>query len=720
MIGWQRYFFGGVASVRPYLLAQLVLTLLTFDAWVAMSRHAAYYGTTSFNVSHAAWIDSVQVLPTAAYHLFFVIGTGFAALFLVLRGLTRPLLILLAPFYTYTWAMSRLDSYTHHYLLSILLFSLMFWPLSAINPQKVQAGDRISAWAYAMLGATVGIIFFYCAMAKVDTAWRSGATLLAMGGPEALYKPVQELFARLGISRALFWQSLSVSVIFLELGLAVIYILAVRQDSAPSPYMRLACWLGWLLAMVLHLGNELLQLDIRWFSYYMALLGCVFFLPERWLVTFASPWLWLHHYGPSASSRYALPRRWRNTPVSALLTCGAAATVVSLTLAIDLPGASAVAYLLGGLILLGSVPALILRPQEQWTATLCAAVLTSVIGWGTFHLSSARGEFYRHLGDEQYLAGSPAPALKAYVKATKYLPHRSHHQAEVQNNMGTARVALQQPETAVTRFQAAIRMRPDYAEAHKNLAGTLATLDRHAQAAEHYKLARHHAPEDPETALQCVRYLAVHASAKEALAEGTQALTTITESADLHAQLAAVYLQTKDAEQAARHLQRALELAPQSIQRQMDFAVTLIMLGRAAEAVPYLEAVLEREPEHADARLNLASAFQQLGQDAEATCEFERVLVTTPDDGNVRGALALTLLRQGNTQAAIQQFQQAVYDLPDDAALRSNFAIALARGDRIDDAIAELTFAAELDPNNQKILANLSILKTQRAASNDQ
>ena len=44
MISLQRYWFGPVALVRPYLTLRFVLVLLAFDTWLNMIPEGAKYG----------------------------------------------------------------------------------------------------------------------------------------------------------------------------------------------------------------------------------------------------------------------------------------------------------------------------------------------------------------------------------------------------------------------------------------------------------------------------------------------------------------------------------------------------------------------------------------------------------------------------------------------------------------------------------------------------
>ena len=127
--GFDRYFFGAVAPVRPYLLLRLSLLLLAFDCWVDLIPHAGRYGVGDFNVAHF-WFLEILPTPTPGIYIGTMVLCGWLAMVMAVRP-ARAGLALLFGLYTYGWSMSMLDSYQHHYLISLLLFSFMFFPVPA-------------------------------------------------------------------------------------------------------------------------------------------------------------------------------------------------------------------------------------------------------------------------------------------------------------------------------------------------------------------------------------------------------------------------------------------------------------------------------------------------------------------------------------------------------------------------------------------------------------
>ena len=136
---FDRFFFTPVAPVRPYLLLRLLLLVLAFDCWVDLIPHAGRYGVGEFNVAHFAVLDWLPT-PTPGLYIGLLLLTGWLALVMAMRPARAGLAVLFG-LYTYGWAMSMLDSYQHHYLISLLLFSCIWFPTPAATEVFGHADD---------------------------------------------------------------------------------------------------------------------------------------------------------------------------------------------------------------------------------------------------------------------------------------------------------------------------------------------------------------------------------------------------------------------------------------------------------------------------------------------------------------------------------------------------------------------------------------------------
>jgi len=125
---FEPYFYGEHGAARSYLFAKLFPLLLALDTWMLMIGHAGRYGVAGFNVAHFAWLDALLPMPVAGFYVGVLVLTGLLSLVVALTGVRRSTGLVLFALYTLSWSMSMLDSYQHHYLLSVLLLCFAFFP----------------------------------------------------------------------------------------------------------------------------------------------------------------------------------------------------------------------------------------------------------------------------------------------------------------------------------------------------------------------------------------------------------------------------------------------------------------------------------------------------------------------------------------------------------------------------------------------------------------
>ncbi|MFO7589150.1 MAG: hypothetical protein R6X22_13975 [Gemmatimonadota bacterium] len=127
-------------------------------------------------------------------------------------------------------------------------------------------------------------------------------------------------------------------------------------------------------------------------------------------------------------------------------------------------------------------------------------------------------------------------------------------------------------------------------------------------------------------------------------------------NADAHAILGHVAMYfDDDLAAAARHLDRALELAP-SDARILGAAATLAgNLGRREEALALQEYVVLIDPVTSSARSNLALNYRNAGRWDEAIAEHRLALDLAPDNLGQHHGIALSLLGRGEPEAALAE-----------------------------------------------------------------
>jgi adenylate cyclase len=111
-----------------------------------------------------------------------------------------------------------------------------------------------------------------------------------------------------------------------------------------------------------------------------------------------------------------------------------------------------------------------------------------------------------------------------------------------------------------------------------------------------------------------------------------------------------------DLAQAARHMERALQLDPNDIRIISNAAVLLFTLGGLDEAIAIDEYVAARDPVNPNSHLNLAESYLSAGRWDEAIAVYETTLRLSPGRMGAHYAIGRTLLFKGEFEAALESF----------------------------------------------------------------
>lgn len=435
---WNDYFHGSYLAVRPYVFSKLFLCMVALDTWLLMIGHAGRYGVADFNVAHFAVMDRVLPLPTPAHYVAFLLLTGLLALTLALLGTRALPMAVLFTLYTYSWSMSMLDSYQHHYFVSLVMLCMVFFPRQTLPPDRSAA---TSGFGYPLLAATVTLLYTFTAIAKMDAQWCNGFTLRRISSAEQVLAPLLRMARDLGVSDATFWSVASTSVIPVELLIACGYALSARQDAPTSSrWLRLLVALIFPIAVALHLGAEALRLDIGWFSYYMLALAFTYLLPGRAIQAIALAFT----YPAQAIDKFLAESPDKApSPLEKWLTCAAVSGVLgAAAYLLDLPGAAAAAVL-AALGLWGYAISTSVRKSKTPTTPVAHVALAlgvaAVLMLSAISATEVRWDYYRYLGGDLQRRGESRAALTAYLKGERYAPKgssRRHKIRQLQRELG--------------------------------------------------------------------------------------------------------------------------------------------------------------------------------------------------------------------------------------------------------------------------------------------
>jgi tetratricopeptide (TPR) repeat protein len=268
------------------------------------------------------------------------------------------------------------------------------------------------------------------------------------------------------------------------------------------------------------------------------------------------------------------------------------------------------------------------RQSLQCAIALLPPTTATYIDLGIVFLLS--GELDRALG--QFEAGLnapssvPTPDWDTAVAKLRDVLAKHEGRADAHNMLGLllGRKGADGSEV-LTEFREAVRLRPDYAQAHNNIGLVFAQSDQD----------------------------------EKAILEFREAIRTAPNYADAHANLGATLMPT-DVEQAVTELEKAVSLAPTSVKAQFNLAQAYgASPSRGpAKQIEQLRKVITMSPNFARAHLALGKALLQDGKAPEAVNDLQEATRLEPQSGEAHYQLGLALARAGKQQEATAEVQK--------------------------------------------------------------
>ena len=163
---------------------------------------------------------------------------------------------------------------------------------------------------------------------------------------------------------------------------------------------------------------------------------------------------------------------------------------------------------------------------------------------------------------------------------------------------------------AIAHYKEALRLAPDAADWHVNLALLLGEQNQHADAAASFRRALAIRPNDPESLNNLGAMLATLGQTGDAVAHYRRALDLRPEYALARRNLGLAYAASGDLAGGVRECLEALRLSPNDAQWHYEVAVMLLRLDRTAEAVAHLRDAVRLAPGH-QAAADLLSQLQR-------------------------------------------------------------------------------------------------------------
>ena len=233
----------------------------------------------------------------------------------------------------------------------------------------------------------------------------------------------------------------------------------------------------------------------------------------------------------------------------------------------------------------------------------------------------------------------------------------------VRNNLGHAMANMGRLPEAMEQFKESLRLNPDYAEAHSNLAFGLMQTGQYEKAIKHC-----------ETALRLKK----------------------NEYPEAHYNLGTALINVGRLPEAIEHFEQALKLNPFYPDAENSLGSALLKTDRLAEALEHYKKALSLKPDFADAHFNLGSVLASLGRYPEAIEHYQRALALNANDPDYYYLMGGTLIETGQPRQALVYLQQALRLKPDFPEVYYILAMAYASMHQSSQAIAAAQKALEI------------------------
>ncbi len=300
-------------------------------------------------------------------------------------------------------------------------------------------------------------------------------------------------------------------------------------------------------------------------------------------------------------------------------------------------------------------------PPRLAPAALWRGALLGVLGaaaWSHTHVFASAETFYR-----TGVANNPS----AWV---------------LQNNLGALLIEQGKNDEAAAHLREALRLHPDFPQAHNNL----------CDAATHLRRV------------------------EEALAECSAAVRNSPNRASAHDGLGVALASTGHLTEARAEFETALRLNPGSIEARYNLADVLRASGQPAAAAEQYRAVLRAWPDASGAHNGLGRALDELGDSRGAERAFRDAIRLDPAAADPHRNLADLLVELGRVDEAVAEYRRALARDAQSAETHNNLGVALARAGRVAEAGEQFRAALALDPALEDARANLARITGRGAA----
>jgi serine/threonine-protein kinase len=249
---------------------------------------------------------------------------------------------------------------------------------------------------------------------------------------------------------------------------------------------------------------------------------------------------------------------------------------------------------------------------------------------------------------------------------------------------------------AIAVHRAAIRLRPDVAEAHTSLGLALHELGDLPGAIAAYREAIRLRPDVAEAHTSLGIALRDSGDLSDAIAACREAIRLRPDYATAHYTLGNAMGASDDLSSAIAAYRAAIRLRPDYAEAHTNLGIALRASGDLPGAIAACRAAIRLRPDLADAHSNLGNALRASGDLPGAIAAHRAAIRLRPDDADAHYNRGIALSDSGDLPGAIAAYREAIRLRPDYAEAHCNLAVVLRRQGHYAESLAEYRLGHEL------------------------
>ncbi|MEN3044579.1 MAG: tetratricopeptide repeat protein [Candidatus Hydrothermales bacterium] len=204
------------------------------------------------------------------------------------------------------------------------------------------------------------------------------------------------------------------------------------------------------------------------------------------------------------------------------------------------------------------------------------------------------------------------------LRLMKNLAENRENYADFQHFLGIIYYSLGMIDESINQFEKALKINPNYIEAHLNLSIALNDKGDYLRAKEHY-----------EKAAQLEK-------------EGHRIPVSLRNNlANTYMKIGDSFFEIGEYERAKEEYERAIEIAPFFLDLRTKHAKTLLQLGEIDKAIYSLKEVILLNPKYEEAKVTLSICFYKKGEKEKAKKILEEVLRDNPSNTKAKTYLKM-------------------------------------------------------------------------------